>query len=69
MRAFDRRALIRYSGIAAASMMLHGERFAFSEDAPIATTTGGKVSGRVENGIHVFRGISGSRAAGRSARR
>jgi len=57
MREFDRRTLLRYSGMAAASLMLHGERFAFGEDAPMATTTGGKVSGRVENGINVFRGI------------
>jgi para-nitrobenzyl esterase len=58
MREFDRRTLLRYSGMAAASLMLHGPRFAFGEDAaPVATTTGGKVSGRVENGINVFRGI------------
>jgi para-nitrobenzyl esterase len=57
MTEFDRRTLLRYSGMAAASMMLHGERFAFGEDAPVATTTAGKVSGRVENGINVFRGI------------
>jgi para-nitrobenzyl esterase len=57
MREFDRRTLLRYSGLAAASLMLHGERFAFGEDAPVATTSGGKVSGRVENGIKVFRGI------------
>src|ERR1700748_2763513 len=57
MRGFDRRTLLRYSGIAAASLMLHGERFAFGEVAPLATTTGGKVSGRVENGISVFRGV------------
>jgi para-nitrobenzyl esterase len=57
MREFDRRTVLRYSGIAAASMMLRGERFAFGEDAPMATTTTGKVSGRVEDGINVFRGI------------
>ncbi|MGD0444347.1 MAG: carboxylesterase family protein [Edaphobacter sp.] len=57
MREFDRRTLLRYSGMAAASMMLQGGRFAFGEDAPLATTTAGKVSGRVENGINVFRGI------------
>ena len=57
MREFDRRTVLRYSGIAAASMMLRGERFAFGEDAPMATTAAGKVSGRVENGINVFRGI------------
>jgi para-nitrobenzyl esterase len=58
MREFDRRTVLRYSGMTAASMMLHGERFAFGQDAPVtATTTAGKVSGRVENGINVFRGI------------
>lgn len=57
MKEFDRRTVLRYSGMAAASMMLRGERFAFGEDAPVATTTAGKVSGRVENGINVFRGI------------
>jgi len=57
MREFDRRTVLRYSGMAAASMMLRGERFAFGEDAPMATTTAGKISGRGENGINVFRGI------------
>jgi para-nitrobenzyl esterase len=57
MKEFDRRTVLRYSGIAAASMMLRGERFAFGEESPVATTTAGKVSGRVENGINVFRGI------------
>src|SRR5579864_9355013 len=57
MREFDRRTLLRYSGMTAASMLLRGERFAFGEDVPVATTTAGKVCGRVENGIHVFRGI------------
>jgi para-nitrobenzyl esterase len=57
MKGVDRRTLLRYSGMAAASLMLYGERFAFGEDAPVATTTGGKVSGRMENGIHVFRGV------------
>jgi para-nitrobenzyl esterase len=57
MRKFDRRTALRYSGIAAASMVLRGERFAFGEDAPMAATTAGKVSGRVENGVNVFRGI------------
>lgn len=57
MRDFDRRTMLRYSGMAAASMMLRAERFAFGEDAPVATTAAGKVSGRVENGINVFKGI------------
>jgi para-nitrobenzyl esterase len=49
--------MLRYSGMAAASMMLRGERFAYGEAAPLATTTAGKVSGTVENGVNVFRGI------------
>jgi para-nitrobenzyl esterase len=44
--------------MAAASMLLlSSERFAYGEEAPVAMTAAGKVSGRVENGIHVFRGI------------
>ena len=44
-------------GMAAASVTLRMERVAFGQDAPVATTAAGKVSGRVENGINVFRGI------------
>src|SRR5258708_7023897 len=58
MREFDRRTLLRYSGMAAASLMLRGEGFGLGQDdAVTATTNAGKVRGRVENGIHVFRGI------------
>jgi para-nitrobenzyl esterase len=57
MREFDRRILLRYSGMAAAGLMLRGERFAFGQEAPVATTTAGRISGRLENGINVFRGI------------
>jgi para-nitrobenzyl esterase len=57
MREFDRRTMLRYSGMAAAGLMLRGERLAYGEEAPVATTAAGKVSGRVENGINVFRGI------------
>ena len=69
MREFDRRTLLRYSGMAAASLVLRGERFAFGEEAPVATTTAGKVSGRVENGINVFRGIPMGRIRGRRGSR
>src|ERR1700734_1642691 len=44
-------------GMAAGSVMLRMERVAFAQDTPVATTAAGKVSGRVENGIYVFRGI------------
>jgi para-nitrobenzyl esterase len=57
MREFDRRTMLQYSGMAAAGLLLRGERFAYGEEAPVAMTAAGKVSGRVENGINVFRGI------------
>ena len=57
MRELGRRTVLRYSGIAAVGLMLGGERFVFGQDAPVATTTAGKISGRVEDGINVFRGI------------
>ena len=34
------------------------ERFALADEAPVATTTAGKVSGTVEDGINVFQGDS-----------
>jgi para-nitrobenzyl esterase len=57
MGEFDRRTLLRYSGMSAASMMVGGGQFAYAEQVPTATTTSGKIRGRVENGINVFRGI------------
>jgi para-nitrobenzyl esterase len=58
MREFDRRTLLRYSGMAAASLMLRGEGFGLGQDASVtATTNAGRVRGWVENGIPVFRGI------------
>jgi len=51
----NRREILQ--GMAAASMMASVGRFAYGQDAPVATTAAGKVSGRVENGINVFRGI------------
>ena len=51
----NRREILQ--GMAAASMMAGVGRFAYGQDAPVATTAAGKVSGRLENGINVFRGI------------
>ena len=53
----DRRALLKYSGIAAASFALPTEMFGWSDDAPVAKTTAGKISGTVEDGINVFKGV------------
>ena len=53
--AWNRRDVLK--GAAAASVLFGAERFAFGQDVPVATTAAGNVSGRVENGINVFRGI------------
>jgi len=53
--AWNRRDVLK--GAAAASVLFGAERFAFGQDVPLATTAAGNVSGRVENGINVFRGI------------
>ena len=57
MRDFDRRELLRHSGIVAGAMMLRAKTFAAVAETPMATTKAGKVSGVVENAINVFRGI------------
>jgi para-nitrobenzyl esterase len=56
---FDRRTLLRDSGLAAASLALRAKAWAGIqvEPDPIATTTTGKVSGLVEEGVNVFKGI------------
>jgi para-nitrobenzyl esterase len=53
----DRRALLKYSGMAAASMALRSEGFAWAGQTPMATTTAGKISGSVADGMNVFKGI------------
>ena len=53
----DRRSLLRYSGMAAASLALRTKAFAWADDAPIATTTAGKISGLVQDGVNVFKGV------------
>jgi para-nitrobenzyl esterase len=57
MNRFDRRTLLRNSGIAAAALTLRTKAFAWADGAPLATTTAGKISGVVEDGINVFRGV------------
>ena len=57
MKRFNRRTLLQVSGMAAASVALRGKAFAWADAAPIATTTAGKVSGVVEDGVNVFRGV------------
>ena len=54
---FDRRALLKYSGMAAASLALPQGAFALADDAPVAKTTAGKVGGTVVEGINVFKGV------------
>jgi para-nitrobenzyl esterase len=54
---FNRRTLLRYSGITAASLAVPKEMLAWVDETPVVTTTAGKVSGTVVEGINVFKGI------------
>jgi para-nitrobenzyl esterase len=57
MNRFGRRLLLRNSGLIAASLALRGKAFAWADSAPVATTTAGKISGAVEEGINVFKSV------------
>jgi len=63
LSSINRRTLLRYSGIAAASFSLPRSLQAFagaasaSADSPIAKTQYGKISGALEDGINVFLSI------------
>ncbi len=60
MKRFDRRSLLRYSGIAAATLAIRPKGFAWAEaspPAPVASTKAGKVGGSFMDGINVFKGI------------
>jgi para-nitrobenzyl esterase len=57
MKRFDRRTLLRYSGMAAASLALQSKGIAWAESAPQASTRAGKVSGAIVDGVNVFKGI------------
>jgi para-nitrobenzyl esterase len=56
MKQIDRRSLLGYSGVAAASFIWR-TKTAWADSAPLATTTAGKISGVVEDGVNVFQGI------------
>jgi para-nitrobenzyl esterase len=57
MKRFDRRTLLRYSGMAAATLTLQPKRIAWAQTTPLATTRAGKVSGTFVDGVNVFKGI------------
>jgi para-nitrobenzyl esterase len=57
MERFDRRCLLRYSGAAAASLAWPARALRSADRRPLATTTAGKISGVVEDGVNVFKGI------------
>ena len=57
MNRFDRRTLLRTSGLAAASLAFCGKAFAWADATPVASTTSGKISGLVEDGVNVFKSI------------
>jgi len=53
----DRRRFLRGSGLAAASMALLGTQRLWAQSVPVATTTAGKISGALLNGVNVFKAI------------
>ncbi len=53
----NRRTLLQVSGMAVASVALHGKAFAWADAAPLASTKFGKISGVMEDGINVFRSV------------
>ncbi len=58
MKRFDRRRFLGCAGVAAASLALRTSKsVAWAEGAPLATTTAGKISGLLDEGINVFKGI------------
>ena len=57
MKRLDRRSLLRVSGLGAVALTLRAGKLAWAEGAPLATTTAGKISGVIEDGINVFKGV------------
>lgn len=57
MNSFNRRNFLRCSAIVTASLALKSSRVAWAQNAPLATTTGGKISGAPIDGVNVFKGI------------
>ena len=57
MKQFDRRTLLQVSGMAAASIALRAKAFAGVTMSPVATTSAGQISGVIEDGIKVFKGV------------
>ena len=53
----NRRTLLRNSGMAAAALALRTKAWAWADAAPVATTTAGKISGVMQDGINVFKGV------------
>jgi para-nitrobenzyl esterase len=57
MNRFDRRVLLRNTGLVAGGLALRAKAWAWVDGAPVATTTAGKISGVVQDGINVFKGV------------
>lgn len=57
MERFDRRSLLRYTGVIAGSAALPSYSIASPAEAPVATTSAGKIRGVIEDGVNVFKGI------------
>jgi para-nitrobenzyl esterase len=57
MNRIDRRSFLRSTGLVTASIALLSSKKAWAQSAPLATTTAGKISGTVVDGVNVFKGI------------
>lgn len=57
MKRIDRRSFLHRSGLAAASMALSAGKRLWAQSAPLATTTAGKISGALVDGVNVFKAI------------
>lgn len=57
MDRLNRRTLLHVSGMAAASLALRGNAYAWAAASPVANTTAGRIRGVIEDGINVFRGV------------
>ena len=53
----NRRKLLQVAGLACGAAALRAKVFAAAGTAPVATTVAGQISGVVEDGIHVFKGV------------
>jgi len=57
LKRIDRRSFLRCSGLVTGSLALLGRKRLWAQSAPLATTTAGKISGALLDGVNVFKAI------------